>query len=109
MPRSICTSKTAVLDFDISELRQILTERVGQALGGVEAGFERKFDIEPIFNVLHGQACLHAIRVRMEDVRTASLPGNMFFSAPRDEQGAARASEETLIKQAPTLSGASKH
>jgi hypothetical protein len=67
MPYSVKANKVTTLELDINELRELLAEKAHAILGQVESGFDRKIEIEPLFNVEHGEAALTGVRVVVTD------------------------------------------
>jgi len=98
-----------VFDFDLPELRQILTDKASQVFEALDPGYERHVTMEPLFNVVHGQANLRAIRVRIEDVQTASKSPAMFFSATSDDRATSPAAAEGASIPHISPNGSSKH
>lgn len=67
MPYSVKANKVTVLEFDIQDLRGLLSDKAQAILGEVENGFVRKVEMEPLFVVEHGEATLAGIRVVVTD------------------------------------------
>lgn len=67
MPYSVKANKVTTLEFDVPELRAILSDRAHEILGETEQGFDRKIEMEPLFVVQHGEATLAGIRMTVKD------------------------------------------
>ena len=73
MPHSISTNRTATFQFDVNELRELLTAKASEYAGPPESGFSRKVTLKPLFTVLHGQATLQGLELVLEDSKTNAL------------------------------------
>lgn len=82
MPYSVKANKVTTLELDMNELRVLLAEKAHAILGQVESGFDRKIEIEPLFNVEHGEAALTGIRVIITDTLDSN-PGRLRSVASR--------------------------
>jgi hypothetical protein len=78
MAYSVKANKVTILELDIEEIRSLLAERSQAILGQVETGYDRKFEMEPLFVVDHGEATLTGLRI----VVTDSLNDASHHSAP---------------------------
>ena len=67
MSYSVKANKVTTLEFDIQDLRSLLSDKSHEILGEAERGFARKIEMEPLFIVEHGEATLVGIRVVVTD------------------------------------------
>lgn len=67
MPHSVKANKVTTLEFDMQDLRSLLSEKSHEILGEPENGFDRRIDMETKFVVQHGEATLAGIKVTVTD------------------------------------------
>lgn len=67
MTRLVKASKVTTVEYDLEDVRKLLSENAEEALGPPEGGFERQIQMKTVFHVDRGDVIVTGFQLTVQD------------------------------------------